>query len=138
MAIYLMIIAFGGIFVLFLNILSYIQVSKQSKKLFDQIKLTSVEEAMKVLRNEKKIGKMVGLITASFMLVYVPLVLLMLVPKVGYEKPMLGVISFSCAYLLVVIDPIVYIYSSEKYRDAIRMILSPSCSRISEPRFFEK
>jgi hypothetical protein len=132
MGIYFMIIAFSGIVLLFLNILSYVQVSKQSQKLFDQIKVTSVEEATKVLRNEERLGKMVGIITASFFLVYVPLIVLMAAfPNFAYENPIFGIISYFFACLLVVIDPLVYIYSSEKYRNGIRKILNPIFSRIT-------
>jgi uncharacterized membrane protein len=131
MAFYLIIIAFSGILLFLLNILSYVQVSRHSKKIFDKLKDTSVEEATKVLKNEKKLQKMVGLIAAAFLFVYVPLVLLMAYPNVGFDYPIIGIIAFSCSYLLVVIDPLVYIYSSEKYRNAIKSILDPIVSRIS-------
>ena len=132
MAFYFMIIGFSGMLVLVLNVVGFVQVSKQSRKLFDQIKITSVEEAMKVLQNEKRTGKMVGLITAAFLFVYVPLIITMVrSTKDSYENPMIGVLSFGCAHLLVVVDPLVYIFSSKKYRDAIKMILTPSCSRVN-------
>ena len=128
-----MIIAFSGIVIIVLNVLSYVQVRKQSQKLFGQMKDTSIEEAKKVLRNEKKLQKMVGLITASFLLVYVPLVLVKFAfPNSGYKNPMIGMIAFAFGYLLVVIDPLIYIYSSEKYRDGIRLILNPILSRMNK------
>jgi hypothetical protein len=125
MMIYLMVIAFSGILLISLNIVTYVQVSKKSKKLFSQIKETCKDEARKVLRNEKRLGKMVGLITASFMLVYVPLVLLMAFGNIVSENPIFGIISCFCAWILVVIDPLLYIYSSEKYRNGIKMIINP-------------
>jgi uncharacterized membrane protein YidH (DUF202 family) len=121
-AIYFLIIIFSGIIMVFLNILCYVQVYKQSQKLFNQLKNTSVDEAKKVLRNEKRLQKMVGLITASFVLVYVPMFLVLVVfPSSGNTTRM---ISFFFAYLLVVIDPFVYIYSCEKFRKEIRVILN--------------
>jgi hypothetical protein len=132
MAIYCMIIAFSGIVLIILNVLSYVQVHKKSQQLFGQIKDTSIEEAKKVLRNEKKLQKMVGLITASFDLVYVPLILVLVaIPNSGFEDPMIGIVSYFFACLLVVIDPLIYIYSSEKYRNGIRLVLNPILSRIN-------
>jgi uncharacterized membrane protein (DUF485 family) len=130
-AIYLMIIALSGIVLLFLNILSYVQVYKQSKKIFDQIKNAALDEARKVLQNEKRLQKMVGLVTIAFFLVYMPIILLYAFSGSHMENPMLSVLCQFCGHLLVVIDPAVYIYSSEKYRNGIKLILNPIFSRIS-------
>jgi hypothetical protein len=133
MAIYFMSILFSGIVLIILNVLGYVQVRKKSRQLFGQIKDTSIEEATKVLRNEKKLQKMVGFITASFVLVYVPLILALVVfPSAGIDYPIIGIMSFSFAWLLVVIDPLIYIYSSEKYRKGIRLVLNPLLSKINK------
>ena len=135
MAIYFMMIVFSGIILLILNVLSYVQVSKQSQKLFNQIKDTSLDEARKVLQNEKKLQKMVGLITASFLLVYFPLAVVNLGQYTGawtLKSTMAGVIAFGFADLVVVFDPLVYIYSSEKYRNGIKMILNPILYQINK------
>jgi uncharacterized membrane protein YidH (DUF202 family) len=130
-AIYFLIIIFSGIILVFLNILGYAQVYKKSQRLFNQMKDTSVDEAKKVLRNEKRLQKMVGLISASFVLVYVPLFLVVVVfPSSGNTTRVIG---YLFAYLLVVIDPLVYIYSSEKFRKEIKNILNPILFRISTP-----
>ena len=132
MGIYFMIIILSGMVLLILNIVSYVQVSKQSRKLFDQIKLINIEEATKILKNEKRLGKMVGIITASFFLVYVPLVVIIMAFRdFAYENPIVGVVSFFFSWLLVVIDPLIYIYSNEKYRNGIRIMLNPILSRVS-------
>jgi hypothetical protein len=130
LAVYLMIIAFSGILLLFLNVLGYIQVSKHSQKIFDQIKDINVDTATKVLQNEKKLQKMVRLVTAAFFLVYVPLVLLVAFGNEGRDTPMFAVICYFCAELLVILDPLIYIYSSEKFRNGIKSILNPMFSRI--------
>jgi hypothetical protein len=131
MVFYYMTIVFGGVALILLNVLSYVQVSKQSQKLFHQIKDINAEEATKVLRNEQKLQKMVGLMTASFIIVYaLPIMLQAILWNSSYENPMIAVISLFLASLLVVIDPLIYIYSSEKYRKEIGMILNPIVSRI--------
>ena len=128
--IYFMIIVFSGILLLCLNILSYVQVSKQSQKVFDQIKCTNADEATKVLRNEKMMQRMVGRITAACFLVYGPTpIVLIVIPNLFYVYPMIGVICLCCSDLLVILDPFIYIYSSEKFRNGIKLILNPMFSR---------
>ena len=124
MTVYLTIFVISGIFLLSMNVVNYVQVFKQSKKIYIQMQRISTDEAEKFLRNEKKVGKMVALITTSFFLVYVPTTLLNLaVPNSTLAYPLLSITCFFCAILLVVIDPLVYIYSSEKYRMEIQLIL---------------
>ena len=132
MIIYVMIILVSGILLLVLNVVTYVQVSKQSKKIFSQIKDTSKDEAMKVLRNEKTVGKMVALITTSFFLVYVPLMILgwVYADTQDIKNPAIGVVCSICSYLLVIFDPVIYIYCSKKYRNGIKVILNPVLSRV--------
>ena len=50
----------------------------------------------------------------------------------GYKYPIVAVISIGMAALLVLSDPLVYIFSSEKYRKEIRIILNPLLSQINK------
>ena len=71
---------------------------------------------------------MVGLMTASFVVVYMPGILRMILSN---KDTWFRIITAVFAYFLVVIDPLIYIYSSEKYRNEIRIILSPILLRIN-------
>ena len=129
---YLQMIFLSGIILLVLNVVIYVQVFKQTKKMYNQIKDTSMEAAMNVLQNERKVGKMVTLMTTSFFLVYVPLIILNVVDSnAAITKPITSTVVFFFSYLLVVIDPLVYIVSSNKYRNEIKTILEPIYCRKS-------
>ena len=130
MEIYFVCLFLGGIIMVLLNMVSYVQVSKQSKRLFNRIKDTSLDEANKVLQKEKKLGKMVALMNASFGVVYIPLIIVQLDVNSFSRIPI--IIAYFCSYLVVVMDPLVYIYCNEKYCNEIKMILKsiPFVSRI--------
>jgi hypothetical protein len=49
---------------------------KQSKKMYNQMKHVSSAVATKSLEREKKVGKMMALVTRLFFLVYIPTIVL--------------------------------------------------------------
>ena len=122
---YHLLIFVSGIILLVLNVVTYVQVLKQSKKIYTQIKDSSMEAATIALKNERKVGKMVTLITTSFFLVYLPPIIFFNVvdSNATITKPVTSTIVLFFSYLLVVFDPLVYIFSSDKYRNEIITIL---------------
>ena len=121
--VYAIIIIIVGVLLLMLNVGTFHRVSKQSNALFNQIKDTSKEVGMKVLEREKRMGKMTALITLSFFLMYIPATVLFLIyPDAGFTHPTAVVVVDAVALFLVIIDPMVYIISHEKYREEIKLI----------------
>jgi hypothetical protein len=118
-----------GILILFLNVGIFLQISKQSRKIFEQIKDTSMETAMKILEKEKKMGKMTGIITLSFCMIYGPITVLYLInPDAPLNNPTAVLVTESITTFLVIIDPMVYIIWHEKYRDGIKDLFKCSNS----------
>lgn len=114
----------SGALLIMLNIITYIQVHRKTQKLFMQIKDTNLETGKKILQKEKAVGKMVVLVAGSYFLVYCPYLLLLTVDQYATISKRtasicIGLLSLS----LVVIDPMIYFVSNEKYRVAIKSML---------------
>ena len=133
--VYAILIIIVGILLLILNVGTFHRISKQSKELFNQIKDTSREVGMKMLEREKRMGRMTGLITMSFFLMYIPATLVFLSdPDAGFTLPTAVVVVDAVGLFLVIIDPMVYILSNEKYRNGIKLIFQ--WRNISPAAFF--
>ena len=128
--IYLRLVIGSGVLALLMNVATYVQVYKQSKKVFIQIKDMSPELANQALQKEKRLGKMVVLMTLSFILVYVPIII---ANAMDVKNVMVWIVSYSCSYLLVLLDPLIYIYSHEKYQTEIKLILKSIPSLVTGP-----
>ena len=108
-----------------MNLGTFLLVSKLSKKLYKQISRTSPESAMKVLEKEKKIGMMTALITSAFFLTYIPITVLFLIDRhAGFTRPTAVLVTDAVAFFLVIVDPMIYIISHEKYRDGIKRLFT--------------
>ena len=105
--VYAIIVISIGILLLLLNFGTFLQVSKQSRTLYNQIKHASLDAGMKVLETEKKMGKMTALITVTFFLMYIPITLVFLTdPNAGFTRPTAVLVTDAVAFFLVIMDPI--------------------------------
>ena len=117
-------IMISGILLILLNVITLIQVHRKTQKLFLQVKDANLEAGKKILQKEKNLGKMVMIITASFFLVFCPQIILQIIdPYAPISKKPVHIFTLFLACSLVVIDPIIYCVSHEKYREAIKSML---------------
>ena len=108
-----------------LNIVTYFAVKRKTKQLCKDIIDTNPDACDKIKQQEKKLGIMVMTITGAFFLVYLPrIILLAVVPHAAITHIPGTVMTTFLSCCLVIIDPIVYTMTQEKYRDEIKKILS--------------
>ena len=118
------IIILAGILSIVLNIITAIKVSTEMRKVNKEMKEMNQGIVKKNLEREKKLGGMVIGITVSFILVYCPFIGLLLIdPNAGITKPTMYIFDTFFQNSLIVIDPIIYVISQEKYRKRIRELI---------------
>ena len=118
------IIILAGILSIVLNIITAIKVSTEMRKVNKEMKEMNQGIVKKNLEREKKLGGMVIAITVSFILVYCPFIGLLLIdPNAGITKPTMYIFATFFQNSLIVIDPIIYVISQEKYRKRIRGLI---------------
>ena len=110
-----------------LNFGTYYLVSKQSREILKQIKGANLDAGQfGFLEKERKLGKMIALITGSFFVVYSPFtIILMINENANTQLPIAFLVTQLIICFLVLIDPIVYIVSHEKYREGIKLLFKP-------------
>ena len=127
--IYMVVIIISGIVLLFLNIITFLQVSRKSRTLVKQLMATEALQSLqgieeKILQKEKDLGKMVIIITGSFFIVFCPQIILQISdPYANITQRAAQIITLYLACSLVVIDPIIYCVSHSKYREEIKNML---------------
>ena len=118
---YVLMIIVCGILAFIFNSATFGKVRKHSTKLFKRMKSINFEIAQNISKKDKSVGRMVIKVTASYAIVYLPVILLRVIePNAIMKYPWLS----SCVNLLhnslVVIDPLVYILSHEKYQKEVK------------------
>ena len=127
--IYMVVIIISGIVLIFLNIITFLQVSRKSRTLVKQLMATEALQSLqgieeKILQKEKDLGKMVIIITGSFFIVFCPQIILQISdPYANITQRAATIITLYLACSLVVIDPIIYCVSHSKYREEILALL---------------
>ena len=122
--IFMSIIVCAGVLSIALNIITFIQISRKTRRLFRQMKDTNRDLAIKILQREKRLGSMVMGITGSFFLVYCPITILLIIdPNAAITKPIIYTITQFLASSLVVIDPIIYTISQKRYRKEVQSLI---------------
>ena len=107
-----------------LNIVTYFAVKRKTKQLCKEIIDTNPDTCYKIKQQEKKLGIMVMTITGAFFLVYLPrIILLAVAPNAAITHIPGTMITTFLSCCLVIIDPIVYTMTQEKYRDEIKEIM---------------
>ena len=127
--IYMVVIIISGIALILLNVITFLQVSRKSRALVKQLmtsealqSLQKIEE--KILQKEKDLGKMVIIITGSFFLVFCPQIILwMSDPYANITQRAAHIFTLFLASSLVVIDPIIYCVSHQKYRQEVMTLI---------------
>ena len=118
---YVLMIIVCGILAFLFNSATFGKVRKHSTTLLKKMKSIDFEIPQNISKKEKSVGKMVIKVTASYAIVYLPVILLRAIePNAIMKYPWLS----SCVNLLhnslVVIDPLVYILSHEKYQKEVK------------------
>ena len=113
-----------GILMILLNGATYLQVSRRLKEIIRTMEGVNLSTAKNMLEKEKRVGKMMAIISVLFFLVYCPsLILHNLNPEARITKPMATILCFLVNASIGIIDPLVYMICQKKYRDEIKAIL---------------
>ena len=82
---------------------------------------TTCNVAKDLSNKEKIVGKMVLMITGTYMIVYLPVIILVAVdPNATIRYPWLLLLVHLLLNSLVVIDPMIYMLSRKKYREEVK------------------
>ena len=125
--VYMIIITTIGILIFLLNLVNYFRVSYYSKTMFNQMKDVNMKLARQMLGKEKKVGKMVAIVSASFLMVYAPIIVLISLDEhAAATKEHAMVAAIVLGYSLVVVHPLTYIFCNGKYRNEIKILFRPT------------
>ena len=112
-----------GILMFLFNVATFGQIRKYSRSLFKKIKAINIDAAKDISNKEKYVGKMVLKVTAAYAIVYLPVIISRRIdPNAIIKYPWLIVPIHLLLNSLVVIDPLVYILSHDKYREEVKRI----------------
>ena len=94
----------------------------ESRKLYGGTMENKDKEAEKrINKMEKKIEKMVIVVTTSFFLVYIPMAILRNInPDAMITQRKTFIFCYLCTCMIGIIDPLVYIIFQESYRNEIK------------------
>ena len=110
-----------GILMFLFNVSTFGQIRKHSRSLFKKIKAINLDIAKDISNKEKCVGKMVLKVTAAYAIVYLPVIIARRIdPNAIIKYPWLIVPIHLLLNSLVVIDPLVYILSHDKYREEVK------------------
>ena len=120
------IIMLCGIFLMILNIATYAQVRRKTNQIVSRVKEANKDAGLKLLQKERRLGKVIAVLTASFFIVYSPHIILHAIhqhAEVTHTTATAFTLFFT--FSLVVIDPAIYILGHKKYQMEIRRLLKP-------------
>ena len=114
-----------GFVLLVLNIATYLKLKMKSRKLYGDARENEDKEAEKRIHQmDKKIEKMVIVVTTSFFLVYIPMAILRNIdPDAMITQRKSFIFCYLCTCMIGIIDPLVYIIFQESYRNEIKDML---------------
>ena len=117
-------IAAIGVVMLVLNTLTYVRVSRHNRSMLTNV--ASMDDLTKnTLKKERKLGIMVAMMTTSFFIVYMPLLIVRSIDfYIMTTNPKTFAVALIFASSIGMIDPIVYIAFNPQYQDASKSLIS--------------
>ena len=117
-------IAAIGIVMFVLNTLTYARVSRHNRPMLRNV--ASMDDLTKnTLKKERKLGIMVAMMTTSFFIVYMPLLIVRSIDfYIMTTNPKTFAVALIFASSIGIIDPIVYIAFNPQYQDASKSLIS--------------
>ena len=120
-----------GLFIFLLNLLTYIKITTQYREIRKHVSTAEDKRAKEILEKERRLGKMVTLIIASFFIVYFPLVFLRIAdPDIMTKSPKTYMIFAIFGSSIGIIDPLVYIVFNEEYRTEVKSLVNDTISLV--------
>ena len=118
---FLLLAMFAGTMMFYLNVATYYKIREKSVIILVGMNL---EDAKRIIKKEHSVGRMVAMMTISACIIYLPLSLFLVIdPTHQFTQPTIALCCHVLTSMLVVIDPLVYVYTQEKYREEIKMML---------------
>ena len=126
-------IVFSGCLMVSFNIATLRVVTKKSGKLFKQLGNSDSRCSGKCSKNDKIIKRIIAIVTASYVLVYLPVMILhSIVPNAMITHRWLTMICQFLACSLVVIDPLTFIVCHKKLRKEIHFFAKKSNTDVTK------
>ena len=119
-----------GILLMIMNIGTFLRVRHETNRIVSKVKETNMDAGLRLLQKERKLGKMIAILTTSFFAVYTPHIILHKIhpsAEVTHTTATIFTTFITCS--LVIIDPAIYIIAHNKYQLEIRRFLRPVLGR---------
>ena len=80
-----------------------------------------MQSAKRIIKQERKVEKMVIVMTVSFFIIYIPMLILRIIePDTMITKPASYIACYILNCFIGIVDPLVYVIYQERYRDAVK------------------
>ena len=117
-----------GLIFLCLNFATYWMVARQSRILIQKMDGIHGETLRKILEKEKKVGKMMAIISITFMVVFMMAPIIRMI-DFGFLRTRDGWIFHSVVTsLIVIINPLIYIICCDQYKKEIKNVMEETKS----------
>ena len=117
-----------GLIFLGLNFATYLMVTRQSRTLIQKMDGIHGETLRKILEKEKKVGKMMAIISITFMVVFMMAPIIRMI-DFGFLRTRDGWIFHSVVTsLIVIINPLIYIICCDQYKKEIKNVMEETKS----------
>ena len=105
-------------------------VARQSRVLIQKMDEIDGETLRRILEKEKKVGKMMGIISITFFLLFM-LASIIRIIDFDYLRTVDGwIFSSVIPSLIVIVNPLVYIICSDQYRKEIKNVIEGTKSAV--------
>ena len=126
-------IVFPGFLMVMFNCATFGIVKNQSDKVFNQTKNFDVDASSKRSSKDKAIKRIIAIVTASYVLVYLPVMIMVaLVPNSMITHRWLAMTIQALICSLVIIDPLTFIICHKKIRSQVIMRLYCISGKVSD------
>ena len=114
-------IVFPGCLMVLFNCATFGRVKNQSNKVFNQTKNFDVDASRKRSSKDKAIKRIIAIVTASYVLVYLPVMIISsLVPNAMVTHSWLAMTIQALVCSLVIVDPLTFIICHKKIRSQVK------------------
>ena len=117
-----------GLIFLGLNLATYWMVARQTRSLIQKVDEIQGETLRRILEKEKKVGKMMAIISIAFFIVFM-LTSIIRIIDFNYLRTLDGwIFQTVVPNLIVIINPLVYIICCDQYKQEIKNVIEDTKS----------
>ena len=130
-----------GIVTLLMNLGTYVKVKTDCRKTASDIKGFNLKVASHVLSQEKRVTKMLGLDSAQYLILFLPMAILQLKdPNSPNKEPLTHLMLFTLWYTSGFIEALVILLFQRKYRKEITVMLQSfvACDKANQIKLIKR